>query len=221
MKVLGRNALFGLIAVPLLALSVSGCGMMAEFLKADPDSTSEADTPSTAESSLPDSPDSNENNSQASIPTPSESISSESTLSENPNSENGATMSEILKRMNCQEPSQNDYIDGTYAIGWTIARHRHEGVLQMQGGSGIMRIKFFNANINSEDVVDQDMVLANCPQGLILLGFNPTSPDTKEAHSSYVADNLIIRIETDGSLVIMVVDDQGATASAEIEKVPN
>jgi len=45
--------------------------------------------------------------------------------------------------------------------------------------------------------------------------------DTKEAHSSYVADNLIIRIETDGSLVIMVVDDQGATASAEIEKVPN
>jgi hypothetical protein len=123
--------------------------------------------------------------------------------------------------MNCREPSEGDYIKGSYQVGWTARGDRYEGVLKMNGDVGQMRIKFFNAASNSEDLVDQTMVLANCPKGLILLGLNPRTPDTDKQHSTYSADNILIRRETNGSTTLVVVDDQGVISPLEIQRISN
>ena len=133
----------------------------------------------------------------------------------------GTVKADVLRQMNCRQSSETDYIYGTYQVGWTAKGDRYEGILKMNGNVGQMRLKFFNSAINSEDLVDQTMVLATCPQGLILVGFNPTDPNTNNKHSFYVADNIFIRRETNGAITLVLIDDQGVTSPLEIQKISN
>jgi hypothetical protein len=126
---------------------------------------------------------------------------------------------EALAQLNCRKPSESDYIYGNYRVGWMARGDRYEGLLSMQGSHGVMRVQFFNQAINSADVVDQTMVVASCPRGLILAGVEPVNPKTKEKHTTYSADNLFIRRNPSGNVIVEVVDDQGVTSPAEIEQV--
>lgn len=145
----------------------------------------------------------------------------ESSPVESNSREKEQTQLNAFEQTNCREPTEADYIYGDYQVGWTARGDRYEGILQMNGDTGQMRVRFFNEGINSEDWVDQTMILANCPQGLILLGFNPRIPDTNDQHSSYSADNILMRRETNGAVTLIVVDDQGVTAPLEIQQISN
>lgn len=89
----------------------------------------------------------------------------------------------------------------------------------MEGRIGTMRIKFFNPATNQTDAVDQTMVLASCTKGLVMFGFNPVVAGTDEKISTYSADNLIIRRETNGNITIINSDDQGISSPVEIEEM--
>ena len=183
--------------VLFLMVATSGCGGLATLLKGE-DQSATIDPVST----------------QADPEEESETVDSSSG-----ETTAAASKADVFRQMNCREPSETDYLYGTYQIGWAAQGIRHEGILRVEGDVGKMRIKFFNAGINAEDVVDQDMFLATCPQGLILLGENPRTPDTEDLHATYAADNILIRQETNGSFTLMVVDDNGVTAPLEIQQI--
>ena len=118
----------------------------------------------------------------------------------------------------CSLANEAEYIYGSYSINWSYAGLRHEGSLVMYGGIGVMRINFYNDRLQGTDSVEETMVLANCTQGLILLGFNPVVPGTNSSHPSYFADNIIVRRNVDGSIDLVNCDDQGLCLRVEIEQ---
>lgn len=176
-----------LIAVSLLAIVVSGCQRIDEMLGLERlnDSAPAPVNPSPAPINPLPTPS----------PPPSESLREQ--------------VDNFIYQRGCFPPNQTEYIDGIYRLGWTASGYRYEGLLQMEGSIGQMRITYFNPETNSSDFVDQYMVLANCSQGLVMMGLNPTDPETNEQHSSYVADNLLFRREPSGELIIANCDGQG------------
>lgn len=210
MKVIKRKFLVNIGTISLLAISVSGCGILASALRGD-DSSTPTGSPTQELTEETTAPSTIGGQQQA----------SDSSSSESASPSQAQNKADALRQMNCREPSETDYIYGNYQVGWTAGGERYEGILKVDGDAGQMRIKFFNSATNSEDIVDQTMVLAACPQGLILLGLYPRVPDTNNQHSTYVADNILIRRETNGAVTLVVVDDQGVTAPLEIQEISN
>jgi hypothetical protein len=136
-----------------------------------------------------------------------------------PNSIGHAELDQIIRSYGCLPAREAEFVYGDYQVGWSIAGDRYEGLLSMNGNSGMMWVEFFNIATNQPDQVEQTMVLASCPQGMVLLGFNPVIPNTNTAHTSYAADNLILRRETNGMLTVMNRDDRGVEALVEIQKI--
>jgi len=209
-KVMKCVFLMNLGVISLLVISTSGCSILANALRRDvspsptvsptQESTKEKTTPSITE----EQPQVNDSPSPEPAPP-----------------RQAQTKVDALRQMNCREPSKTDYIYGSYQVGWTAKGDRYEGILKVNGDVGQMRLKFFNAAIDSEDLVDQTMVLATCPQGLILLGLNPRVPNTNNQHPFYVSDNILIRRETNGTITLVVVDDQGVISPLEIQEISN
>jgi hypothetical protein len=65
------------------------------------------------------------------------------------------------------------------------------------------------------------MVLASCTKGLVLFGYNPTSVSTNQKHSTYSADNLIIKREANGDIRIINEDDKGVRVPVDMEPISN
>lgn len=193
MKTLKWTVLVNIGMISLLAVSTSGCSILANALRGDVSPSPPTVSPTSDPPSIE--------------PIPSRTPPQ--------------TKADALRQMNCSKPSKTDYISGTYQVGWTAKGDRYEGILQMNGDVGEMRLKFFNSVVNSEDSVAQDMVLASCPQGLILLGVNPRVPNTSKQHPTYVADNIIIRRETNGVITLVMIDDRGVVAPLEIQEISN
>ncbi len=131
------------------------------------------------------------------------------------------TKAEALRRMNCREANQTDYVNGTYQIGWTASGGRYEGILQMKGETGAMRVQYFNTATNAKDMVDETIVLASCPQGLLFVGLNPVTSNTNNPHPTYSADNILVRRETNGATTLVLIDDQGVVSPIEIKQISN
>ncbi|MEA5497956.1 hypothetical protein [Limnoraphis robusta] len=123
----------------------------------------------------------------------------------------------IAQQRDCIPSSSNEYIYGTYKVQWTFQGLSYESVLQMEGSSGQMLTRYFNPNTNSPDLVLQTMKLYTCSFGLVIAGYNPRNPNTQNSHPSYIADNLLIRRQPDGSLLIFNCDDQENCSPATVE----
>ena len=208
MKVIKCKFLVNIGVIFLLAISASGCSILANALRGDVN-PSPTISP-TEENTAPPTTEGQRQASDSSSPEPA-----------SPSPSQAPTKADALRQLNCREPSETDYIYGSYQVGWTAKGDRYEGILKVNGDVGQMRLKFFNPVINSEDLVDQTMVLATCPQGLILLGLNPRVPNTNNQHPIYVADNILIRRETNGTITLVVVDDQGVISPLEIQEISN
>lgn len=171
---------------------------------------------------LSDTPSPSSTNSTP-VSSPDTPVSSPTSTSPNtPNTEsNDEQLDQLVKTRECRPPNEAEYVFGDYKLGWTFGGERHEGLLQMKGRIGKMRIQYFDEANNKTDTVDQTMVLASCTKGLIMLGFNPVIADTNQTHPTYVADNLIYRREINGDESIENQDDSGVTVPVEIEEAPN
>jgi hypothetical protein len=189
-----KRAVLVNIAAIFLAGTVTGCGFITDLLKG------------------------------GSVPTPKPAVSTDPSPidSEPQRSSEPQSKLDVLRKMNCQDPTEADYIlNGNYQVGWTAGGDRYEGVLKMEKDTGVMRLKYFNQATNTEDVVDQTMVLAVCPKGLLLVGVNPTPADSQEPHPTYAPDNILMRRETNGNVTLSLVDDNGVTAPVEISEITN
>jgi len=199
-----------ILAIFLLAIATNGCSILAKAIRGG---SQPASKPSGTEVPA--------NSSTASPSQPEPAPRTFSSRRAETNSEQPQTKAGALRRMNCREASQTDYIYGTYQIGWTAAGNRYEGILKMKGESGAMRIQYFNTATNAKDMVDQMMVLASCPQGLLFVGLNPVTSNTNNPHPTYSADNILVRRETNGTTTLLLIDDQGVVSPVEIKQVSN
>jgi uncharacterized RDD family membrane protein YckC len=111
-------------------------------------------------------------------------------------------------------------IDGDWRLQFSGGGSPHIARLRMQGDSGIMRVVFPDSSGNGGKV-DQTMQLYNSSEGLVLLGFYPTNPDTGERVTSYHADNFLIKKEFDGSITVTNCDDGGNRSPVKGEPFTN
>jgi hypothetical protein len=83
----------------------------------------------------------------------------------------------------------------TFSVNGTV----YQGVLRMNGYRGTFRVRFFSPSLGKTEVVDQEMRLKSSSQGLILLGYNPSS-------ATYIPDNFIFAVDPDGTLIAHTCD---------------
>jgi len=79
----------------------------------------------------------------------------------------------------------------------------------------------FNPNINSPDLVLQTMRMQSCSFGLVIAGYSPRDPETQLPKRTYSADNLAIRRQPDGRIIIVNCDDAKVCVPATLERVNN
>lgn len=127
----------------------------------------------------------------------------------------------IAQQRSCTRPNRSEYIYGTYKVGWTVQGNYYESVLEMRGDSGLMLTSYFNPNINRPELVLQTMRIQSCSFGLVIAGYSPRDPETKLPKRTYSADNLVMRRQPNGEIIIVNCDDAEVCAPATIESVDN
>lgn len=110
------------------------------------------------------------------------------------------------------QPNHSDRLNLDWQLDWTTKGNAHVGRLKMQGYSGKMRTISPDGK-GGLRTVEQTMQLYTSAKGYVLLGFNPMDVEKKQARR-YKANNLIIRVEIDGSTTIINCDDSGNISSA-------
>lgn len=215
-----KRIVFALILPSLLMVSLSGCGSIVKLISqkdkpSEPEKPNTQDSNSASKSDQPESAQSKSDNLAKS--NQSESTQSKSQTPARP----PATKAEVLSQLNCRKASESDYIYGNYRVGWMARGDRYEGLLAMKGAQGVMRVQYYNPSTKAADVVDQTMIVASCPRGLLIAGVDPVVPQTDKKHPTYVADNILLRRNPSGQVIVELVDDQGVASPAEIEKVKN
>ncbi|MBD2677111.1 MULTISPECIES: hypothetical protein [Nostoc] len=106
-----------------------------------------------------------------------------------------------------------------WKLEYSIDGILYESILRMEGYSGTMRTKYFNALINQTDVIDQTMELKSSSQGLILLGSNPVDANTKIPDPTYIPDNFLFQIRPNGSFVVITCDRNSRCSDVDLAVV--
>jgi hypothetical protein len=88
----------------------------------------------------------------------------------------------------------------------------------MNGYSGVMRTRFFNANTRKVEVVRQNMRLKPTPRGLMLIGSNPVYDGTSKRHPTYIEDSFMLSITPDG-LTVLTCDRLMRCSDVELEVI--
>lgn len=65
------------------------------------------------------------------------------------------------------------------------------------------------------------MRIQSCSFGLVIAGYSPRDPETQLPKLTYVADNLVMRRQPNGEIIIVNCDDAKVCAPATIERVDN
>jgi len=120
-----------------------------------------------------------------------------------------------LATLGCALAEPYEYIDGKYTVTWNIAGSPYEGVVEMEGLTGVMHVSFYNGE--TQKAISQDLLLTNCTstQGLTLLGFDPVDYGT-DTPANYAPDNIIIK-NVGGVLQVRNCDDQGVCAPVDMQ----
>jgi Tetratricopeptide repeat len=130
---------------------------------------------------------------------------------------NSERLNDYIERLtgrSCSLASEAEYLYGKYSINWTHGG-QYKGVLEMDGVIGAMTV-FYNEGSKS---VKQTMILSNCTQGMMFLGFDPVLPETGTPDTNYNADNILIRQNVDGSIDAENCDDKNQCAPVEISRI--
>ncbi|MBD2252336.1 serine/threonine-protein kinase [Nostoc parmelioides] len=110
------------------------------------------------------------------------------------------------------QPNHSDRLNLDWQLDWTTNGNAHVARLKMQGYSGKMRTISPDGK-GGLRTVEQTMQLYTSAKGYVLLGFNPLDVEKQQAQR-YKTNNLIIRVEIDGSTTIINCDDSGNISSA-------
>jgi hypothetical protein len=95
----------------------------------------------------------------------------------------------------------------------------HESTVVMNGGSGVMRTKYFNPLTKKTEIVKQNMVLKSMSRGLMLIGSNPVYDGTSKRHPTYIEDNFVLSVQPDGSFIILTCDRLNRCSDVDFEVI--
>ncbi len=123
---------------------------------------------------------------------------------------------QIAQGVDCIRANRSEYLYGKYKVSWSYGGIFHESVLSMQGDSGTMLTRFYSSELGGPDVIEQDIQMRSCSFGLMLLGSSPRRPNGSKP-TNYVPDNLILRVQPSGQLIIL---NCFQPASEDVECIP-
>jgi hypothetical protein len=93
----------------------------------------------------------------------------------------------------------------------------HAGQLWLNdNGMGRMTVKFYNANLNRSESVDQTMSLENTANGLLLVGSNPVYSGTRTRAATYSPDNFLLRVDENGRKTFFTFDLNRNVSEVEV-----
>ena len=112
--------------------------------------------------------------------------------------------------------AQSNPIYGQWRLRFNNAGVVYESILRMNGYRGIMLTRFYDVNTRRSAIVQQTMRLKSSPKGLIILGYNPVYPGTKNRYPGYSPDNFLFQINPNGSVRFATCDDARRCSPVEI-----
>jgi hypothetical protein len=118
-----------------------------------------------------------------------------------------------------QVPNLATPIYGSWKLTHSIGGIVHESVLKMNGSSGTMTTRFFNAQSGKTEAVEQTMYLKPHPRGILIWGYNPVYSGTSIKHPIYHPDNFFFSIPPDGPAIFLNCDDGKQCSYVDVEVV--
>jgi hypothetical protein len=108
-------------------------------------------------------------------------------------------------------------IQGRWKLHYSVLGIVYESVLTMNGYSGTMRTRYYNALTRRAEAVDQTMKVGASARGLLVVGYTPVYAGTNTRHPTYSPDSFLFQVNPDGSRRSFTCDDRGACSPVEIE----
>jgi len=133
--------------------------------------------------------------------------------------ESKATISRSSAYTIAQYSEANSPLYGNWKLTYSIDGVVYESVLIMNGYEGGMGTTFFDPNLRRTRVISQTMYLKSSSKGLILVGYNPTDYYTNKPDRTYSADNFLISIVPDGSLLVTTCDSAGRCSDVDLQAI--
>jgi hypothetical protein len=126
---------------------------------------------------------------------------------------------ERLNRQRQQRRQSAGGLNGVWRVRWEVGfpAHAYEGVLQMRGYSGVLRVSYFDPLVGQIVTLDETMMLRPSAQGMVLYGQNPRFAGTQTVHPVYAPDNLIVHQHVDGGVTIDMCDNAWICAPVQVE----
>ncbi|GAK61655.1 hypothetical protein U27_01556 [Candidatus Vecturithrix granuli] len=118
---------------------------------------------------------------------------------------------------------QRQRLLGSWKVEWDKQGVPFEGILTMEGRTGLLRLVYFDERYQHDVVVDQDIELIMHPSGSVILqGSDPRLPPDNIPHpQGYAPDSLYGRFFADTFEIERICDESGyCTSDVQIEALP-
>ena len=97
---------------------------------------------------------------------------------------------------------------------------QHHAFMVLDGnGGGKVRVKFFSANTNRTEIVEQTIKLENTTQGIRLACYDAVYANTNYRHLSYATDNFYLIQDDYGNTSIYNADDGSNLTKVTIKEI--
>jgi serine/threonine protein kinase len=93
----------------------------------------------------------------------------------------------------------NAYLDGYWRLEFNDGQIDYRSVLYMNGVNGEMVTEYLNPTTNKNQKVYQTVRLWSSSLGLVVKGYYPLDTQTKQAHPTYQADEILFQQKPNGS----------------------
>jgi hypothetical protein len=140
-------------------------------------------------------------------------------ISKNNLIENHTNISQSSAYTIAQYSEAHSPLYGTWKLTYSVDGIVYESILIMRGYQGGMGTTFFDPNVQKTRVISQSMYLKSSSKGLILVGDNPTDFYTKKPVRTYSADNFLISLLPNGSLLVVTCDTAGRCSDVDLQAI--
>ncbi|MBF2062997.1 MAG: hypothetical protein IGS39_00965 [Calothrix sp. C42_A2020_038] len=131
----------------------------------------------------------------------------------------GANMTKPSSYTIAQFSQATSPLYGNWKLTYSVDGIVYESILIMNGYTGGMGTTYYDPNLRRTRIISQAMYLRSSSQGLILVGSDPRDYYTKRPEHNYAADNFLISIRPNGSLLVINCDRAGRCSDVDIQAI--
>lgn len=92
----------------------------------------------------------------------------------------------------------------------------YEGILALENGEGVMRLRYYNAGCDCDQIVEQTITVKPWEKGYKLEGSNPINVETGKRMLNYNPDNLYLELNEEGEEQVFNEDSAGSVSDVKV-----